>query len=57
MIVSPDWQWYNIKSKIYIEMAEYKAKRDRSAKAFAAEFMDAADLPASYSLHLDKNLI
>ena len=38
-------------------MSDYKAERDRSAKAFAAEFVDAAELPASYSLHQGKTLI
>ena len=38
-------------------MSDYKAERDRIAKAFAAEFVDAAELPASYSLHQGKKLI
>ena len=37
-------------------MADYNAERDRSAKAFAAKFMDAVDLPACYSIHQGKTL-
>ena len=49
-LVSPALQWSNIKSKNNIEMTDYDAKRDRGAKLFAAKFVDAAKLPASYSL-------
>ena len=36
---------------------DYNAERYRSAKSFASEFMDAAELPASYSLHQGNNFI
>ena len=38
-------------------MVDYNAKWDRSTKVYADKFVDAAKLPASYSLHQGKKLI
>ena len=38
-------------------MTDYNAEQDRSAKVFAAEFVDTAELHTTYSLNQGKNVI